>query len=125
MDATPKKRLRFTGDSRIIFSMTVCHACGKPVTFETKLSRTAVCPNCQSDLHVCKNCRFYDRTVHNQCRETQAEWVADKEKANFCDYLVFADHTNLALPDRQGAATAGNATEAARKELDELFKKTG
>ena len=116
MNVEPKKRLRFAGVSRIIFSMTVCHACGRPVTIETKLSRTADCPNCQSDLHVCKNCRFYDRTVHNQCRETQAEWVADKEKANFCDYFVFAD---------RAAASAGNAPEAARKKLDDLFKKTG
>ncbi|MBI3597505.1 MAG: hypothetical protein HY203_10160 [Nitrospirae bacterium] len=96
--------------------MTVCHACRKPVAIEKQLSRTAVCPNCQSDLHGCKNCQFYDRTVHNQCRETQAEWVADKEKANFCDHFVFAD---------RAATTAGNASEAARKKLDELFKKTG
>lgn len=125
MNTAPKKRLRFAGVSRIIFSMTVCHACGKPVTFEPKLSRTAVCPSCQGDLHVCKNCRFYDRTVHNQCRETLAEWVSDKAKANFCDYFVFADRTNLTLPERQGAATAGNAIETARKKLDDLFKKSG
>jgi len=116
MIAETKKRLRFVGVSRIIFSMTVCHACGKPVAIEKKLSRAAVCPNCQRDLHACKNCRFFDRAVHNQCRETQAEWVADKEKANFCDYFVFAD---------RAAVTAGNPPEAARKKLDELFKKTG
>jgi len=116
MTVALKKRLRFDGVSRIIFSMTVCHACGQPATIEGKLSRTAVCPNCQNDLHVCKNCRFYDRTVHNQCRETQAEWVADKEKANFCDYFVFS---------ARAAAPAGTGAEAARKKFDDLFKKTG
>jgi hypothetical protein len=123
MGAGTKKRLRFAGVSRIIFSMTVCHACREPVAIEKKLSRTSVCPNCRSDLHACKNCRFFDRAVHNQCRETQAEWVADKEKANFCDYFVFADRTPLTHADRPGAAMAGKGPEAARKRLDELFKK--
>jgi len=54
--------------------------------------------------------------VHNQCRETQAEWVADKEKANFCDYFVFS---------ARAAAPAGTGAEAARKKFDDLFKKTG
>jgi hypothetical protein len=94
--------------------MTVCHACRKPVAIEGKIKRSDVCPNCQSDLHCCKNCTFYDKTVHNQCRETQAEWTANKEKANFCDYFVFAD--------RAGSA-AGNSPETSRKKLDDLFKK--
>ncbi|MBI3812015.1 MAG: hypothetical protein HY283_07405 [Nitrospirae bacterium] len=76
--------------------------------------RTDVCTGCGSDLHCCLNCRFYDKTVHNQCREPLAEWTANKEKANFCDYFVFAD--------RAGSA-AGNSPETARKKLDDLFKK--
>jgi len=97
--------------------MTVCHACRRPVAVGKPLSRTAVCPNCRVDLHCCRNCRFHDRTVHNQCRETQAEWVADKAKANFCDYFVFAEAT--------GRPAAGGGAETVRKKLDDLFKKTG
>ena len=94
--------------------MTVCHACKKTVAVEKKISRTAECPHCGSDLHCCLNCGFYDKTVHNQCREPLAEWAANKEKANFCDYFVFADRT----------APAGDDSQTARKKMEELFKKS-
>lgn len=94
--------------------MAVCRVCNKPVAVEGKIARTAVCPSCQSDLHCCLNCTFYDKTVHNQCRETLAEWTADKEKANFCDYFVFSD---------RAVSAAGNSPETSRKKLDDLFKK--
>lgn len=110
-----RKLLRFGRVSRMIFSMTVCHSCQNSAAVEGKIKRTDVCPNCQSDLHCCMNCRFYDKTVHNHCRETQAEWVANKEKANFCDHFVFADRP---------AARAGDSSgKAALKKLDDLFKK--
>ena len=110
-----RKLLRIGLVSRIIFFMTVCHACGRSVSVEKKILRTEACPGCGSDLHCCLNCKFYDKTVHNHCRETQAEWVANKEKANFCDYFVFADRP---------AARAGDSSgEAALKKLDDLFKK--
>lgn len=81
---------------------------------EGKIKRTEICPGCRSDLHCCRNCAFYDKTVHNQCRETQAEWVVNKDRANFCDYFVFAD---------RAAAAPVDSSEEARKKLDDLFKK--
>ena len=42
---------------------------------------------CHADLHVCKTCEFYESGIHNDCRETSAEFVSDKERANFCDYF--------------------------------------
>ena len=66
-----------------------CWKCETPIGLapHSRVSRNDSCSHCHSDLHVCKNCRFHDPTVHNQCRETQAEWVSDRERANFCDYL--------------------------------------
>ncbi|HMC82887.1 MAG TPA: hypothetical protein VKL61_06605 [Candidatus Polarisedimenticolia bacterium] len=29
--------------------------------------------------------------VHNQCEELVAEWVSDKERANYCDYFAFSE----------------------------------
>jgi len=69
----------------------ICWKCGsefKEISGARKVLRSDTCPNCDSDLHVCKNCKFYDRQYHNECRETQAEWVNDKERANFCDYFT-------------------------------------
>ena len=75
-------------DSRVGFMY--CWKCGTRVehTPHSKFSRKDTCHHCDIDLHVCKNCKFHDPTVHNQCRETQAEWVSKKERANFCDYFV-------------------------------------
>jgi len=63
---------------------------------------------------ACRNCRFYDTQAHNQCREPQAEWVKDKERANFCDYFEAATKTASAKSVRK---------EDALKKLDDLFKK--
>jgi hypothetical protein len=57
---------------------------------------------------------FYDRARSKQCRETVAELVSDKAKANFCDYFVYAEN-------RKAAADAGSAR--VRKALDDLFKR--
>jgi hypothetical protein len=52
-------------------------------------------------------CFFYDPQVYNECKETNAERVVEKEKANYCDYFLLKggkgreqkskdDHLNLA-----------------------------
>jgi len=80
----------------------------------SKISRNDSCDQCHSDLHVCKNCSFHDVTVHNQCRETQAEWVTDRERANFCDYF--------APTETRAGASSGTAALDARSAFDSLFK---
>lgn len=62
----------------------VCWSCRKPTVLDDKPSRSDVCPHCRNDLRSCKNCAFYDVTAHHECREPTAEWVADKERGNFC-----------------------------------------
>lgn len=71
--------------------MYLCHACRKELTLKDKPGRKDCCPCCEVELHCCLNCRFYSPGMHNDCQETQAEWVADKERANFCDYFTFKD----------------------------------
>ncbi len=68
-------------------AMSRCASCKKEVTVEGKVGRRDTCPHCGSDLHSCLNCEFYDEGAYNQCRETEAERVTDKEKSNFCDYF--------------------------------------
>lgn len=82
----------------------------------TKIARTENCPNCDADLHCCRNCRFFDPGRHNQCAETQAEWVQEKARANFCDY--FEPRTGSEL-----IARTATKTEDARKRFDSLFKR--
>jgi hypothetical protein len=39
-------------------------------------------------------CSFYDSKVYNECRESNAERIVDKEKSNFCDYFSLSDGRN-------------------------------
>ena len=94
----------------------VCHACGREIRVLGKVGRTAECSECGADLHCCRNCRFFDTGVANQCREPNAEYVSDKAGANFCDY--FEVNTKIALTSRSGVSS-----QDARKAFDKLFKK--
>ncbi|MGH9452486.1 MAG: hypothetical protein ACRD2O_00775 [Terriglobia bacterium] len=82
----------------------------------TRLGTREACPRCGSDLHCCRNCRFFDPGKNNQCSEPQAEWVRDKEAANYCDYFEAASQSLVSGARRPG--TAGDI----RKKFDSLFK---
>ena len=68
----------------------ICWKCKKEIPLE-KVSRSDECPLCHADLHVCKACDFYESGAHNDCRETSADMVTEKERANFCDYFRYKD----------------------------------
>ena len=67
----------------------ICWKCGTEIEVSgaARILSSDSCPDCDYDLHVCRNCRFYDPNAHNECCEPQVEWVRDKEKANYCDYF--------------------------------------
>jgi len=94
--------------------MPVCFFCGKDVELVyRKVGRLDDCPHCGRDLHACLQCRFYDRSFHNQCIENQAAMVGDKERSNFCEFFEF------------GRDVGGEKAkiEENKKKLDELFRK--
>ena len=83
-----------------------------------------VCPQCDSDLHTCRNCRHYDPAKHNQCAETQAEWVRDKEAANHCDYFSpVAVRRGAPLVAGERGGTSTSTASDAKKRFDSLFKR--
>jgi len=90
-----------------------CYNCQTTIELERKPGRNDTCPKCTSYLHCCFNCRFHDPAAHNQCREPQADWVKEKEMANFCDYF-----------EAVREVTSGpSKKDEALKKLDDLFKK--
>ena len=94
-----------------------CWHCGAEIEVKERVGFRDGCIKCDRPLHVCRNCGFYDPTFHNQCRETQAEMVADKERANFCEFFA---------PRQPGAAVSGAKRPPqsdARSRLDALFTK--
>ena len=76
-------------------------------------SRYEECSACKADLHVCLMCREHDPSVSDGCREDRADFVLDKEKANFCDYFK----------PRSGAYQKKDESQVreARAKLAELF----
>jgi len=100
--------------------MKVCHRCGGEVKLSSALQRTDQCSHCYSDLKCCLNCRFFDPAVNNQCREPQAEWCPEKEKANFCEFFDFLETSPLGRPGMGGAQSE---KDRARSAFDSLFRK--
>ena len=98
--------------------MKVCHRCGRERKLGAAVARTDGCPHCHSDLKCCLNCRLHDPGVNNQCREPQSEWVADKDKANFCEFFEFRETSELSHP---GMVGSGSGPDRARDAFDALF----
>ena len=118
----------------------VCWKCGASLqALSLPLRRLEVCPECDSELHVCRMCLFYDPNVIDQCTEEGPEEVRDKERANFCDYYKPRPEAYQAR-DLSRSATAKDklndlfdqssggdletdeSPDAARKRLDDLFE---
>jgi predicted RNA-binding Zn-ribbon protein involved in translation (DUF1610 family) len=89
--------------------MANCHACGAGLSVQ-KPQRSDLCPGCGAAAHACLNCRHYDRHARHECREPQAEWVRDKDKANFCDWFEMK-------PD------GGKESAPGKNAFDALFRK--
>lgn len=88
-----------------------CFSCNKELTFSGQIGRREECPHCRADVHVCKNCDFYDPKAYNECREPSADVVREKDRANFCDYFT----------PRKGGANQEDKAAALKAAADALF----
>ena len=95
-----------------------CHACQREAELAVgeSVGFRAECEGCGADLHVCLNCAHHDPTAYNDCRESSAERVHARDRANRCDY--FRPGTDE-LP---GAEASGR--DQALQDLEALFKKS-
>lgn len=50
-----------------------------------KVPFRATCSICDSDLHVCRNCKHYIVGKPNDCNVPNTEYVSDRESSNFCE----------------------------------------
>lgn len=89
-----------------------CFSCQKQLQLLTPIGRREECPQCRSDVHVCKNCQHYDAKAYNECREPQADVTREKDRANFCDYFTPG-----------AASTAKSSKDALLAQAEALFKK--
>lgn len=63
-----------------------CFSCSKISLHGERVSFRAEC-DCGEDLHVCLNCKFYDQTSYNECREPTADSVKEKSRSNLCEFF--------------------------------------
>ena len=98
----------------------VCHSCGREIKSIGKIQRKDECPHCNADAHCCKNCRLFDPGKSNQCTESQADYVKDKDRANFCDF--FQANNRVVLVKKSSSVTPSPQNDV-KKAFDALFKK--
>jgi hypothetical protein len=91
-----------------------CWKCGTSLAdVLIPFSRLAKCKTCNTDLHVCLMCKFYDATVSNSCAEPVADKVTNKKLKNFCGFFQ---------PDPAAFKRASSTkSDNAKSQLDSLF----
>ncbi len=82
--------------------MKRCYKCQKPYVEPEGPGFQDVCEECSSYLHCCQNCFFYEPGQHNDCRETQADYISDKNGINRCEYFRFKTARGTGLDDDGG-----------------------
>ncbi len=60
------------------------------------------------------NCMHYDTKAYNECRETSADRVQEKDRSNFCDHFA---------GKAPGGKTVADAAADLRAAAEALFKK--
>jgi hypothetical protein len=91
----------------------LCWNCGNPLS-PLDYGRGDTCSQCGRDTRVCKGCSFYDKQSNNECRESQADRVVEKERSNFCDYF---------RPRSSSISSQTPSRDALRAAAEALFKK--
>ncbi len=93
--------------------MGSCYFCGHDLPESLEVRRSTSCPSCGKDVKICLNCGFYAPEAHWECRETIPEPVAEKDRANFCDYFALSRHRRTPV--------SREAADKARTQFDTLF----
>lgn len=92
-----------------------CARCGKTISI-SEVSTDSTCASCNSDLHTCTNCAFFNTSARWECSKPITARVAPKDVRNECTFFsaaVFVERT----------FESGATPQDARKAFDALFKK--
>lgn len=91
--------------------MSTCYNCSATLAFLAggNIPRGETCHSCGRELRVCKMCEFYDIHAYNECKESTAMRVVDKEKANFCDYFKLSEVSGSSAKSKDDILSAAEA----------------
>jgi hypothetical protein len=93
---------------------------------------SGTCPKCNTELHSCKQCRFFDSGAKFECMQPIPERITPKDGKNNCKFYEFrmTVEKDTAPTSYQQPAQAAAVAEAlpsrpldARQAFENLFKK--
>ena len=87
----------------------LCFKCQGKLSPLEPISRHEECLQCRSDVRCCANCMFYDPKIYNECRETQADRILEKERSNVCDFFKPRKGAHSVQDEKQKALDAAEA----------------
>jgi len=90
-----------------------CASCGAQAP--PHINTASVCPKCNSDLHTCRHCTYFDPGARFECRKPITARIVNKNARNMCE--LFAART---VVERE---TSSGAPADARQAFAKLFKK--
>jgi hypothetical protein len=94
-----------------------CAECGEKVPNPDELSASSSCSRCSEDLHSCRNCRYFDTSVENECRQAVTVRVPRKRANNDCGLFK-----PVMAVDLRGGSEEAKGDEA-RRAWEDLFIK--
>jgi hypothetical protein len=102
-------------------SITIqCWKCGKTLpNLLLPFSRYEECSTCKADLHACISCKNYAPGLSDACSEDRADFVLDKEKANFCDFFRVNSKAYSKKDDAAAIAAKASLAELFGEEVEE------
>ena len=90
-----------------------CASCGGAVA--TSVTNDSTCPKCNSDLHTCRQCVYFDPGSRFECRKPLTARIVNKGGRNTCE--LFAPRTVI-----ERETSSGKPTDA-KQAFANLFKK--
>lgn len=101
-----------------------CARCGRDLV-NISVAADTTCPGCQSPLHCCSNCNFFDTGARFECRKELEARVESKTKANECEHFQPKAVRDLGIKKEPEPASGGSGrgSNDPRAAFDALFKK--
>lgn len=92
-----------------------CVKCRERNEIVGKIKPASECSRCETALHSCAHCEYFDLKADRQCQKSISIGVDDKEAANNCD------HYSPKL-EKDPSLNRPMTEEEARRALNRLFK---
>jgi hypothetical protein len=111
---SPRIETRFTDVIR-------CSNCSAIIETVGNVAFTDQCKKCESDLHSCKNCRYFDPGARFECQKPIEARIPKKGERNMC--MQFAVKVSVEKQQPKEVEMKKEIISSGRKAFEDLFKK--